>query len=121
MVIGSDGTNDGDVSLSNPLPVFLARQTSFEHIAKSSIGTSAVQLITSSFPAVRGVLIKAADDNAASSRIAVGNSDVTYRLADATDGYELGPNSEVFIPIDNANKIYLRGSTTGLRVTALVF
>lgn len=80
-------------------------QSSFDHGRKSSIGTSAVQITSTSTAAIIGVEVKAARTN--SVRVFVGNSDVTADSADSTDGMELGPGESVFIPVDNANKVYV--------------
>lgn len=80
-------------------------QSSFDHGRKSSIGTSAVQITSSSITANLGVVVKAARTNAV--RIFVGNSDVTADSTDATDGMELGPGESVLVKVDNANKVYV--------------
>ena len=66
--------------------------------AKSSIGTSAVQLISTSTPVSYGVQIKAAAANASKVHVGFANT-VTANADDTTDGYELAAGQEVFIPV----------------------
>lgn len=79
-------------------------QSSFDHVRKSSIGTTAVQITSTSTALIMGATVKAARTNAV--RVFIGNSDVTADSTDSTDGMELGPGESVFIPVDNANKLY---------------
>lgn len=95
----------------------LATQSGFDHGAKSSIGTSAVQITASSIATKKGVLVKASNSN--TGTIFVGNSDVTNGSNDATDGFELGAGESVTIEVDNANKVYVIASTTSQRVSWL--
>jgi hypothetical protein len=83
----------------------------FDHGRKSAIGTTAVQLTTTSAHAPRGVQIKASVAN--SGTVYVGNSDVTAGSADATDGFPLGAGDALFLPIDDPSKVYLVGSAAG--------
>jgi hypothetical protein len=92
--------------------------TRFDHGRKSSIGTSAVQLTTTSMHAPRGVQIKAALAN--SGTVYVGNSDVTAGAADATDGFPLAPGEALFVPIDDPSKVYVVGTAAGQVVHFLV-
>jgi hypothetical protein len=85
--------------------------TRFDHGRKSAIGTTAVQLTTTSVHAPRGVQMKAAVSN--SGTVYVGNSDVTAGAADATDGFPLGAGDALFVPIDDPSKIYLVGTAAG--------
>lgn len=82
--------------------------------AKSSIGTSAVQITTSDIKCIFGVLVKADDDN--SGDVYIGPKGVTAGTADATDGIRLKAGDSVFIEIDNANKVYAIGSAAGQKV-----
>lgn len=89
-------------------------QTSFFTGSKSSIGTSAVQIITSSTPVKVGVTVKAADNN--TGTVYIGNSTVTAGTTDATDGFELAGGESVTIEINDVNKVYAISSTTGQKV-----
>lgn len=88
--------------------------STLDHGAKSSVGTSAVQMTASSITASKGVLVKAANSN--TGIVYVGNSDVTANTTDATDGFELVSGESVFIEVSNANLIYLRASASGQKV-----
>ena len=91
----------------------------FFHGRKSSVGTSAVQLTSTSTDASRGVLVKAADDN--SGTVYVGNSSsVTADSADATDGFPLAAGEAVLVKVNNASRVYLIGSASGQKVFWLV-
>jgi hypothetical protein len=83
----------------------------FDHGRKSAIGTTAVQLTTTSTHAPRGVQIKAAVGN--SGVVYIGNSDVTAGAADATDGFPLGAGDGLFLPIDDPSKVWLVGTLAG--------
>ena len=92
-----------------------ATQTTFTTGAKSSIGTTAVQMTTSSVPVSFGVLVKAATAN--SGRVYVGSSDaVTNGSADATDGFELKSGEGILLEVDNANRLYVIASASGQKV-----
>jgi hypothetical protein len=82
--------------------------------AKSSIGTTAVQITTSDIKCVFGVLVKAASTN--TGIVYVGPKGVTAGTADATDGIELRAGEEIKIEVDNAKKVYVIGSATGQKV-----
>lgn len=93
----------------------LAVQPTFSHGAKSSIGTTAVQMKASSVPANNGVMVKA--DSANSGKVYVGSSSgVTNGSSDTTDGFQLSAGDGVVITIDNANDIWLIGSAAGQKV-----
>jgi hypothetical protein len=86
----------------------------FDHGRKSSVGTSAVQVASTSYRAAKGVQIKA--DAANSAVVYVGNSDLTADTADATDGFPLAAGEGLFVPVDDVNKIYVRGGASGQKV-----
>ena len=86
----------------------------FDHGRKSSVGTSAVQLAATSYRAAKGVQIKA--DAANSAAVYVGNADLTADTADATDGFPLAAGEGLFVPVDDVNKIYVRGGSSGQKV-----
>ena len=87
----------------------------FGHGRKSSVGTTAVQLVTASTPATRGVLLRAAADN--SGTVYVGNSSsVTADSADATDGMPLAAGDSLLVKVDDASKVYVIASATGQKV-----
>lgn len=91
----------------------------FAHGRKSSVGTSAVQLVSAATPASRGVLVKAAADN--SGTVYVGNSSgVTADSADATDGMPIAAGEAVLVKINDASRVYLIGSASGQKVFWLV-
>lgn len=87
---------------------------------KSSIGATALQLTTADTPASKGVLVKASAKNASGSYLYAGPSTITADSADSTDGFELSPGDAVTIPVDNVNKVYVIGSTTGLKAFWMV-
>ena len=92
---------------------------SFSTGAKSSVGTSAVQMTSSSVKAPLGVTVKAANNN--SGTVYVGSSSsVTAGTADSTDGFELGPGESITILVDNTNKVWLIGSAAGQKVFYMV-
>jgi hypothetical protein len=86
----------------------------FDHGRKSSVGTTAVQLSATSYRVAKGVQLKA--DAANSSTVYVGNADLTADTADATDGFPLAAGEGLFVPVDDVNKIYVRGGASGQKV-----
>jgi hypothetical protein len=86
----------------------------FDHGRKSSVGTTVVQLSATSYRATKGVQIKA--DAANSSTVYVGNADLTADTADATDGFPLAAGEGLFVPVDDVNKVYVRGGASGQKV-----
>lgn len=91
-----------------------ATQSSFKTGSKSSITTSAVQIIVSSTPAVVGVTVKAANTN--TGTLYIGNATITAGTTDATDGFELAGGEAVTIEIDDVNKLYAIGSAAGQKL-----
>lgn len=88
---------------------------SFSHGRKSGIGTSAVQLTTTSSSARNGVLVKAGADNA--GRVYPGTSpNVTADSNDDTDGFELTKDGSVIIEVDDPSKIFLIASEPDQKV-----
>lgn len=92
--------------------------------AKSSIGASAVQLISTATPFAVGLVVKAAAANTGKVYVAP-SSAVTANSADATDGYELSAGETLFISpgemkslslAADASLVYVIGSTTGQKV-----
>lgn len=125
----SDGAAFYDATKTGQLPTALVGgrldinigndvTATFDHGAKSSISTTALQLIVASTPAVKGVVVKAAAANA--GKVFVGNSDVTNGSADATDGLELSAGESATVPVDNANKIWVIGSAASQKVFFMV-
>lgn len=117
-------TNRAAVTASNELKVLDSNSeqieeavkpaSSFDHGAKSSISTTAVQITTVSTSTTKGVLVKAA--NANTGIIYVGNADVTRGTADLTDGMEIAAGEGTTVLVDNANKVYVIGSASGQKV-----
>lgn len=91
---------------------------SFSHGRKAGIGTSATALTSQSRPASRGVQIKADEDN--TGVVYVGNSGLTVLTDEATDGFPLEAGEGLFVPIDDANKVFLISETGGQAVHFLV-
>ncbi len=100
-------------------PAQNVRQISFGTFSHGSrtVGTvSALALTTASVVCNRGVTVKAARAN--SGNVYVGStSGVTGLSAEATDGYELDAGEEIHIPVNNTNKIFVRGGAAGQKVT----
>lgn len=86
----------------------------FDHGRKSSVGTTAVQLSATSYRVTKGVQLKA--DAANASTVYVGNADLTADTADATDGFPLAAGEGLFVPVDDVNKVYVRGGASGQKV-----
>jgi len=82
--------------------------------ATSNIGTTAVQITTTSIVCPHGVLVKADDNN--TGDVYVGPKGVTAGTTDATDGIRLRAGDAVTMEIDNANTIYVIASVAGQKV-----
>ncbi len=75
-------------------------QSSFAH-GQTTVGTTPVQLTTSSVPAVKGILVKAHKDN--NGKIYIGKDNTVT----TSTGFELAAGEAVTIEVDDANKIWL--------------
>lgn len=80
----------------------------------SSIGTSAVQLISTTTGCNQGVTIKADANNA--GVVYIGRSTVTANSADGTDGFPLAAGEEIFIPCEDVSYLYAIASTTAQKI-----
>lgn len=89
-------------------------QKSFYTGAKSSIGTSVVQISSSTTYLNKGILVKAAKAN--SGTVYVGSSGVTAGTTDATDGFELGAGESIFIETDRLDRVYAIASASSQKV-----
>lgn len=90
--------------------------------AKSSIGTSAVQLTSTATPLTYGVQIVAAAGNGGTVYIGTANT-VTANSSDTTDGYQLSAGDSIFLPrgyVEDASSIWLIGSAASQKVFYLV-
>jgi hypothetical protein len=92
--------------------------TTFDHGLNSDIDATAEQIVTTSKPATRGVIIKAHKDN--TGTVFVGNSDVTANGTDATDGFPLEAGESVTVEASNANLVYVIGSAANQKAYWLV-
>lgn len=88
-----------------------------DHGLKSGVGTTAVPLVASTRLATRGVYVKAAASN--TGTVFVGNSDVTTGGTEATDGYPLFAGESVMLPIEDAQRIYVRADGANQKVNWL--
>jgi len=88
---------------------------SFLHGANGDVDTAAEPLVSGSKRATRGVQLKAAAEN--SGTIYVGaDSGVTAGTLDATDGFPLAAGEGLFLPIDDAGKVFVIASANNQRV-----
>jgi hypothetical protein len=92
-----------------------APSTDFEHFSNLDVDTLAEQL--TAFACRFGVQVKADDDN--SDSVYVGKSDVTAGTTDATDGFRLKAGQGVFLPVSNANLVYVIGGAINQKVYVL--
>lgn len=90
-------------------------KTSFSNGSKNSIGSTPVQMSSTSYTVRVGVMVKASNVNV--GRVYVGDSSLVTQNTDPTnDGYELGPGDEIFIPVNDINLIWLVASQAGQKV-----
>ena len=89
---------------ANDVDITSAAVSTFDHGSNLDIDTAAEQITTTSITCKYGVQIKADDDN--TGDLYIGNSDVTAGTTAATDGFRLKPGQGLFVPVDNANKVY---------------
>jgi hypothetical protein len=87
---------------------------SFNHGRTSAIGTTAVSLTDTSMLAAKGVQVRAADSNTAT--VYLGNSDLTADTADQTDGFPLAAGEALFVPVNDAQKVFVRSTVAGQKV-----
>ena len=83
-----------------------------------AVGVSAVRLSAASVSCTRGVYVKAAPGNTGVVYIGA-QSGVTAGTTDATDGYPLSAGHEVYIPINDVNKVWAIGSAASQKVFCL--
>jgi hypothetical protein len=88
---------------------------SFLHGANGDVDTTAEALVSSSKRATRGVQLKAAAENTGTIYVGM-DSGVTAGSVDATDGFPLAAGEGLFLPIDDASKVYVIGSANNQRV-----
>lgn len=94
--------------MSNPVKVFEDVAAQFVH-GQKVIGATAGQLSTMDHPTMKGVQLRAHPDN--TGLVYIGSHPgVTADSAVATDGFPLEAGDQLFIPIDNVNKIFVVGS-----------
>lgn len=74
------------------------------HHGRRVVGTSTVPLVTQPVAAARGVQLKASGDNGGT--VYVGLADVTAGSADATCGFPLEAGEGLFLPLDNAARVF---------------
>lgn len=91
--------------------------SSFLSGSKSSIGASALQLTSTSTPC-SGVYIKRSSSE--TGIVYVGTSTVTAGTTDATDGFPIEAGDSLFVSVDDPSKVYVIGSTTGLKVFYMI-
>lgn len=82
----------------------------YRHLDHGSVtvGTTAVQLSSTSVHANSGIAIRADKDNAGT--VFVGNSDVTTGTSDSTNGFPLYKKDVYIIPADDVSNVYVRAT-----------
>ena len=78
-----------------------------------TVGTSVVQLSSSSVELIKGMVIKA-DSGNTGNVYAGGNSSVS-----TSNGFKLAPGEGIFIEVENANLVYLIADASGQKVYAI--
>ena len=73
----------------------------FKNGKTTGIGTTAVQITINNIYCAFGVLVQADHDN---------TGYILVYARDDTDGIRLQPGDGYFVEIDNANKVYVKGS-----------
>jgi len=86
----------------------------FSHGRASGIGTTALALTSVATPLTKGVQIRAANSNTA--LVYVGNGNLTTDSADLTDGFPLAAGEALFVPINDARKVYVRSTAASQKV-----
>ena len=111
----TDGSDTVLVTSAGEMEIHAGLATDFEHFSNLDVDTAAEQL--TAYACKFGVQIKADDSN--SSAVYVGKSDVTAGTTDATDGFKLNAGQGVFVPVSNANLIYVIGGALNQKVWVL--
>jgi hypothetical protein len=73
---------------------------------KTSIGTTGVQISSSSQKLRNGVTVLASGSNSATVYVGC-NSGITANTSDTADGFPLAAGGAIFIETDNVNKVYV--------------
>ena len=87
--------------------------------AKTGIGTSAVQISSTSFKCKKGVLVKAASTNG-TGLVYVGLSNVTTISTPSSCGLELAASEWIEVEAEDVTDVYVIGSTAGLSITWMI-
>lgn len=80
------------------------------------VDASAEPLTSDTTTFINGVVVKAGPGNGSGIVYISTNPSVTAGTADATDGFPLSAGETVSFAVDRADKIYVIGSTTNLKV-----
>lgn len=116
IVHGADGTNDGDVSDANPLPV----KNFYDGIGHGvkTVTTAGTDVVLASSTACKRVVIQAQTDN--TGLIAVGASGVDATEATG-DGIILYAGDSIEMDIDNLADIFIDSTVSGDGVRYIYF
>ncbi|HVU87345.1 MAG TPA: hypothetical protein VHD36_08485 [Pirellulales bacterium] len=87
---------------------------SFSHGRTSAIGTAAMALVATSVAATKGVQSRAADSNTAT--VYVGHANLTTDTSDATDGFPLKAGEALFVPVNDASKIFVASTAANQKI-----
>lgn len=92
--------------------------TSTGLIRGGTVGTTAAQLPAS--PCKKGVLVHAAAGNANTVYVGLSNA-VTANAGQATSGFPLAADKSVFLPLDDASRVWLIGGAADQNYTVAAF
>ena len=115
ITLGADGSADGDVSSSMPMPASILPSGTFVSYGQTAVGGTYVNL--ANHAAVRGVIIKALAGNTAN--IYVGNNN-SVTTSGTTGGLELIPGDSIFLPLTNLNLVFCISTIAAQKVSWVV-
>ena len=112
LVKGMSGAGDGVNTAENVVRVVHTDQPVALIHGHKSVGTSSVQLSSSTSILKSGVNIKAHQQNG--SKIYIGNSSAVTTNTETNGGYPLSAGEEIFLECKSPNMVYVIGGATGL-------
>lgn len=116
LIIGADGSNDGDVAKGNPLPTYVAIGSIVD--GRKVVTTAGTPVALGTTQAIKKIYVQAETDN--TGVIVIGNSTVVASLA-TRRGIALNAGDSIEIDIDDLAKLFIDTTVNGDGVTFTYF
>jgi len=116
LIHGADGTNDGDVAKTNPLPTYQAIATVVD--GRKVVTTAGTAVALGSTTAIKKIYVQAETDN--TGVIVIGASTVVASLS-TRRGIALNAGDSIEIDIDDLADLFIDSTVNGDGVTFTYF